>query len=134
MTKFVLNSNLSNLMTYSTEGHIVGKWIDGKDLYEATLVFDSPAVKTTGTAVTDTHDISHLGTMAIAFVESAFYLREGSAGSRVTYYQLPQRNADGNGISITNIRTDNQTIGISADEANFKYGGLVYVTIRYTKE
>lgn len=120
-------------LNYSTEEHIVGKWIDGKTLYEITLVFDSPAVTTAGEAVTDEHDISSLG-MTMGFVESAVFNRQGSNGARNAWYQLPHRNSSGHGIAVSPIRLGSNTIDVWADDNNFKYGGSVYITIRYTKD
>ena len=34
-----LNSSLNHMLNYSTEEHIVGKWIDGRDVYEKTVEF-----------------------------------------------------------------------------------------------
>lgn len=34
---------LINMLTFSTEEHIVGKWKDGKNLYEKTLNFKTPS-------------------------------------------------------------------------------------------
>lgn len=32
----------SNLHEYSTDKKLVGKWIDGKNVYEVTIIFDAP--------------------------------------------------------------------------------------------
>ena len=126
---------LNTKLNYFTEEHIVGTWLNGKTLYEVTLMLDSPITETNGTAVTQDYDISALGTMTTAFISEVFYNRIGSGGKSTSFYYLPYENpSTGYGLHVGAIKTEPQTLTFWTDDSNFKYGGTIYVTLRYTKD
>ena len=51
---YIRFTNLDNRLNYSTDEHIVGKWIDGRDIYEKTVEFTP-----TSRSYTYTHNIEN---------------------------------------------------------------------------
>lgn len=140
MSKFATKAQLESLMAdmaekisiplvagdiYSTEERVVGIWIDGKPLYQKTIVGVLPNVVTEGTYVLSEpyHDIEDVDTIFI--IES---FSEDPAPS--TYRRrLPYSLNNGNQIKVSISRDQIQYVS-----AVKTYNGLsVYTTVQYTK-
>lgn len=127
-TYFMVNENTNYLMPnlYSEEEKIVGCWIDGKPLYQKTIVSTMPQVKTNGTSVDLSIDISAL--YINTFLDnSSFILSEDStsipcntamSASTITY--------------ISTVLYTNQSLLIRSNNTTWN-DRMIYITIRYTK-
>ena len=74
------NQVASNGLVYSTEEQVVGKWIDGKPLYQKTVIINSPnTVWATGNA----HNISNIDTI----VKADIGFRNTANGDYQPYYR-----------------------------------------------
>ena len=110
---------------YSTDEQVVGTWIDGKTLYEKTVV--STSALNQGT----TNQID-LGTTNV----KDFVSVEGFAsyGSNNSYVPLPYGDRANSNICITTItKSGTANIYIGPDYASPSTINLVIITVRYTK-
>lgn len=114
-------------VNYSTEEHVVGKWIDGRTLYERTIVFDMnrPGLAATDSVLLidlpDEYDFIFIHSGNVEFKNSTHHFTY----SLNTYAQLAE--------SILVYTVDNSIHYIenmSSQYTILKY----YVTIRYTKK
>lgn len=114
-------------VNYSTEEHVVGKWIDGRTLYERTIVFDMnrPGLAATDSVLLidlpDEYDFIFIHSGNVEFKNSIHHFTY----SLNTYAQLAE--------SILVYTVDNSIHYIenmSSQYTILKY----YVTIRYTKK
>ena len=62
-----LNDYLDNLNEYSTEETVIGKWIDGKPLYQKVITFDN----TISISYDDNTFIHNISNIDIIFVKNA---------------------------------------------------------------
>ena len=104
-------------MSYSTEEHIVGKWIDGKAVYEKTVYMGS--VNNSG-GVTLQHDITSLNIDKIISIT-------GFAYTPTQFRNIPHGYL---GQEHVNGFADNNTLYISSQGYAV---GECYLTIKYVK-
>ena len=114
------NQNISNLTTYSTNERVVGEWINGKTLYEKTLV----GTKHSGTDL----EIALPSNTEIAFIHSGYLKAEGD-----TIYALDRSESDGY-YTRTEIypHPDNNFVFKSNGPSPY-FDGEVTAVVRYTK-
>ena len=111
----------SRINIYSSTETLVGKWIDGSDLYEQTLTLSS---LTASTATTVAHSIT----------ADKIFIKEGFTEYTVT-------NVDYTGlISAYKATADTEELCVKIDTTNITYlagtdlsGATAYITVRYTK-
>lgn len=107
-----------DVLNYLTEEHIVGKWIDGSDLYEKTV---SCGALPNTTSKTVAHGIANISKI----VEIKGYSTNGTL-----YLPLPFAGASAtSGISV-HAGTSNITFETGMNRSNFTES---YVTLCYTK-
>lgn len=105
--------------TYSTSEHVVGKWIDGSEIYERT--YDIGALPNATTKSTE-HNITNLDKIiSIAAVGSSATLR----------FPIPYIYGTKTDINFVNIFVDNVNITVNCTGDRSSYNGVV--TVRYTK-
>lgn len=116
-----IEEEINKLNTYSTEEQIVGTWIDGKPLYEKTII------KTGGLSTGDNniehginglkHVIDESTTLTYANNTSYHLPVVGSSGSSVTFY----------------ISANQETFNIRVINDSWSSLATVYTTLLYTK-
>lgn len=110
---------------YSTEEHIVGKWIDGSDIYEKTII-------KTGLNFQDSFAVVD-ATLTVSYVKD------------IISYDGSVKTADGAGITslcglpgmnlwIFGVHNNVNGLGLYGSAANALQGGSAIVTVRYTKK
>ena len=107
------DSKASSGHTYSTEEQVVGKWIDGSDLYEKTIATGAITIGSGGSALIDT--ISD----AYRLVDATGYIIENG-----TCFALPE-------MSMRVRMTSDKEVCLNASSGWDISEG--YITIRYTK-
>jgi hypothetical protein len=105
--------------TYSTTEQVVGKWVDGSDLYEITLQFTSTSTADTLTSVA--HSIANVD---VIYVEKAFVV-----GSSYTQEMAPVGGLTGNDWFQGSV----STTSFDYQAGNDFVSCPVYVVLRYTK-
>ena len=114
------NQVASNGMVYSTEEQVVGKWIDGKPIYQKTIYVGKLG---NNTEISGAHNISNLDKI----VHVTGVMISGSTGFG---YPLPY--ASGNTAYSVYINTT--ATNVSVGTANNGWTNLdAYVTLQYTK-
>jgi len=130
---------LNPAMDYSTSEKVVGKWIDGKTLYQKTFVTEAPTVATQGTEVHKYIDIGASVDYAevvncnqgsgVSFVTipTKYWLRttETPNNARPVYYAIPFINNYGDVSYKNKLRLTCSDTGTN--------GHTFYITLRYTK-
>lgn len=127
MGKMILNGKEyagsgSEWHEYSTEEKVVGKWIDGKPLYEKTVIY---AGGTTG-QISVNHGVVNLKRI----IEIAASVRD-SDGTGETTYPLPRISSDGYNIGIMGTGSSTITYYVPSVFGN-RIVDCIF-TIRYTK-
>lgn len=112
-----------NAEYYSTDEKVIGRWIDGKPLYQRTYTDTTPKVTTAGTYVVKNipHNISNVDTI---FIADSFVIDTASI-SRTMPYTLN----NGNQIKASPGKSNIQTTSAVTDFNNC----TMVITIRYTK-
>lgn len=100
------------LHKYSTEEQIVGKWIDGKPIYEKTYILNNTTLST-GNNIFDT-------------IENVKII---NSNGRINNYSIPY--ADG-GEYIMCIQSNNE-IGLWSNKGFYNQSTNIILTIQYTK-
>lgn len=100
------------LHEYSTEEQIVGKWIDGKPIYEKTYILNNTTLST-GNNIFDT-------------IENVKII---NSNGRINNYSIPY--ADG-GEYIMCIQSNNE-IGLWSNKGFYNQSTNIILTIQYTK-
>lgn len=119
-----VGDELKNKYNYSTVEHVVGKWIDGKPLYEKTVL--DTLNTSANTYFTINHNISNVKMIYINTSNSVVYLSDLSA-STSPYCYGPATGSDEEvrmGVDSTKIYG---RVGSKYAQAN------VAITLRYTK-
>ncbi|SHI42370.1 hypothetical protein [Parasporobacterium paucivorans] len=116
---FSLEPSINDMVNASTTEHIVGKWINGKPLYEKTI---SCGVMPNATTKNVAHGIANMGICMIAAENS--YMTDGT-----TYLPLPSVTV--NTTFVTEVAVNATNITIMTAQNRSSYSG--YVTLRYTK-
>lgn len=115
------SKDLQTALEYATTEHVVGKWIDGSDLYEKTV---SCGALPNSTSKITPHGIANLKNV----VEIRGYAIR-TVGSTLTY-PLPFVNSDNTARVELTVSSANITLTTNVD---FSYLDDTYVTLRYTK-
>lgn len=116
------------LVVYSTEERLIGKWIDGKDLYEQDIVITGPF---TGTKMVHLPNLytyyDHL------FIQESYIDCTAVSGQR--RYSVPGNYSEPNYTIYTNLRYDfgDNYAQINIAMASYWTAKNAYVKIRYTK-
>lgn len=111
---------------YSTDEKKVGKWIDGKDLYQITVSGDMPSDVTNGTYKNSFIDIDDLGIGSVVSFNAVMFATD-------SFVPLFFNNQSNYG-SAAMIMKDSDKYKIRLSTQAAAYGGkTVYVTIQYTK-
>lgn len=119
---------------YSTTEQAVGTWIDGKPLYQKTIVDTMPTVTTDGTRSTKIIDISSLNMSMCVDIEGFTFVQDGMEcvpinsvprieNNRVNFCQVFRQNSSNSYID---------SLFIASYVASFS-NKPCYITIKYTK-
>lgn len=100
-----LDNYLDNLNEYSTEEQVIGKWIDGKPLYQKVITFDN-TVSISYDDNTFAHNISNID---IIFVKNAFVYNKNEK----RFYSIPVT------LYNSNTATDDLNIMVDREKINF---------------
>lgn len=116
----IVVTELSGGHNYSASEHVVGTWIDGKPLYEKTIVYDNQTTIGDGyTPIASLSNIDHIDIISGGVINS----------SDDSYYFLPY--VFGN--KSTSWYYDNGNLGIRVANDTWSSDWDIFVTIRYTK-
>lgn len=125
---------LNPSMDYSTSEKVVGKWIDGKTLYQKTIQTTTPTVTTTGTLVSKTVAI---GESVDTLVDYDGILYDNNYYHKLFDTVIGWTSTDKGSIKVT-IASNNtvqgtpNTIYIQCSHTSWSEK-IVYITLRYTK-
>ena len=114
---------LDNRNNYSTEEHVIGKWIDGKRLYSKTFVTTAPSNTNNGTYVNNdfAHNISNVSMLKI---REAMVRKDGR--------NFPMPFINNSGYLIKAYPTSSTQLRVSTNSID--YGDCtVWITVDYTK-
>lgn len=100
-----LNDYLDNLNEYSTEEIVIGKWIDGKPLYQKVITFDN----TISISYDDNTFIHNISNIDIIFVKNAFVYSKNEK----RFYSIPVT------LYNSNTATDDLNIMVDREKINF---------------
>lgn len=106
-------------VVYSTTEHVIGKWIDGKPLYEITYEYTNTGASSTKTI------ISLPATIKVRDIKGVLYNTDGRV------YLLPY--ASGNSTTSLRINTSNQIEVVLNNDSWSSAFTPWYITIQYTK-
>lgn len=120
---FALATNVSDY--YSTDEKIVGVWVDGKPLYQKTIIDTMPDNATSGTMVNKKIDVSSLNIDRFA---KWFGMMKTSTG----WCMLPHVDGSCNVTNGLNYGDSDSALWLRNGNA-FYNGATTYVTIQYTK-
>lgn len=129
MGKMILNGKEyagsgSEWHEYSTDEKVVGKWIDGKPIYEKTISKNNIRIEN---AVQFNHDIANLGICVRAFV----FMYDSSTG--VSYNLESGADTGGNSQSIGARVYPNYIYFQGGQNFNASTNRTWYFTLQYTK-
>ena len=100
-----LNDYLDNLNEYSTEETVIGKWIDGKPLYQKVITFDN----TISISYDDNTFIHNISNIDIIFVKNAFVYSKNEK----RFYSIP--------VTLYNSNTATDDLNIMVDRENINF-------------
>jgi len=112
---------------YSTEERVVGTWINGKPIYQKTIVDTMPTISTNFSPVTKYIDVSGLHIEYFKLIDSEMYMGTGIFDFPCAY-QL-SGNED---VSYARIYWENDKIYVQGNKTAMS-GSTFYATIQYTK-
>ena len=110
---------LKERFDYSEEEQEVGKWIDGKTIYQKTFKINIPSQET----VNFKHNIQNIG---VAWINPASFLDFNNVFLPLNYFRYGTDNNLYAHVSIENISIKVQAVGWIGNDA--------YITINYTKK
>lgn len=122
----VSNTLVANSNVYSTNEQVVGKWIDGKPIYQKTYITTTPSVANSN------EDVCPLGVTVDELVSLDGIVTLVSSGNKLRY---PVNNAIGVGTTFAGdyracwLRPTTIAMNVSSQCTNL----TVHITIRYTK-
>ena len=100
-----LNDYLDNLNEYYTEETVIGKWIDGKPLYQKVITFDN----TISISYDDNTFIHNISNIDIIFVKNSFVYSKNEK----RFYSIPVT------LYNSNTATDDLNIMVDREKINF---------------
>ncbi|MBR1718392.1 MAG: hypothetical protein IJ715_03895 [Bacilli bacterium] len=106
---------------YSTNERVIGTWIDGKPLYQKTIVTNAPATANSNLVIASISDISY---------ETIFIVGGYVETSNIVYPLSIEIGSFEDGSSVW-IRKEAKTIAMNVNSS--RINASVYVTIQYTK-
>lgn len=109
--------------TYSTEEKVVGKWIDGKDIYEKTFVLTSGMTSTYNNI-----DLISTGISQYIYHDVTFHLTDGRNSSNY----LPPTDASYG--TFCSIFVDNGKMSTEIYKGSNKYINKAEITVQYIKD
>lgn len=112
---------------YSTTEHVVGKWIDGSDLYAKTITFTTG---NTDAYLNHVTDIENPAMMTIDF-SASYYILDDSTINATPYFGTPG-SGDSNAFAVLCNKVDNK-LRIDYRVGSSAYSKSAVVTVRYTK-
>ena len=127
----ITQNNISkDMVNYSLEEQVIGSWIDGKPLYQKTIITTAPETTTDGIQVQKTIDLSSLD---IDFLTKS----EGTVVSDTTIHSYPPAVSYVNSTNSTAVLTQwyvksSKMLTISNNYKSYNNRDI-YVTIQYTK-
>ena len=113
MDNFIKNVIGGGLHNYSTQEHIVGKWIDGSDIYEKSLV-------TTLSSNTKDEELLNVDNLKFVISFNATIKRSTGYGTMLNYY-------------VSSSNNDNFYWYKNGIFVNSAAGGTLYCTCTYIK-
>ena len=119
------NTNYMQLNLYSEEERIVGCWINGKPIYQKTIVTTVPKVETDGVYVNNSIDLSEMNIDTITKYE-------GFITNNITILAIPSINAQFNGCVTYWYNVENKLLYIS-NTLKVYNDRTIYLTLQYTK-
>lgn len=117
---------------YSTEEKMIGQWVDGKPLYQKTVL---ASFATTITEGTETSNItsSGLSNIDVAFI-SEIFVNNSTWGSIINPNDMWSANSSPVSVVRCQLKNTNGTLTIETISNRNVYSGKnAYVTIKYTK-
>ena len=118
-----LNGDVSSI--YSTDERVVGRWIDGKPIYQKTIDYDSTVSVGTTEKQTELADLTSLGIDTLVDMWGKFF---SSGGSQIRVFNS-RSPAMTNELFVSNNKLILQSVRVS----NTVTLSEIYVTIQYTK-
>lgn len=109
----------SDGMSYSTEEQVVGRWIDGKPLYQKTISFTTPSA-------VGQFDIAGVSNIEMLVSLTGFLHASNSWDTRINSYQ------DAQSYNFFNFNVDTNRFYFKTNESNY-FSCPAYITIQYTK-
>jgi hypothetical protein len=117
-------TSVESALSYSTTEHVVGKWIDGRTLYEKTIDFGRMPNMTTKSVA---HGISNL--RFVYEIRGVTILESGSPHTTIPLPNVVAESANFSYQSQISVDPTNVNIVTSRDRSEWN----AYVTLRYTK-
>ena len=118
---------------YSTEEQVVGEWIDGKPIYEKTIVF--PKSSLASNEHTYTHGIADVDIIWFDLANS--FIKETQTNSMWSLASANNINNTASGYKVFTVWISSSgmsiNIGTAVMDRITNHGGTMYVTLRYTK-
>ena len=126
----IIESNMpsarQNYLEYSTEEQVIGKWIDGKPLYQKTFPYASTITANTTTLITQIADVTDLNIDLLLNAEGYYFSSGGN--QKCTF-----NNAVVGTISVVAFVSDDKlNVGTKRGSGEVTLSNIV-VTIQYTK-
>ena len=125
-----VNAIKNYIENYSTSEKLIGKWIDGKPLYQKIIYGNTPNVTTDGTNVTQTFDVSDEN-VDVCFIANSFIAYQGQFNS---VWTCPYTNSSGRSIKTQIALGSNnyKRVQVSSDGTIYN-NSIIYNIVKYTK-
>lgn len=118
-----VNNEGGGVHEYSTEEKVVGKWVDGRNVYERTYIGDAYPSKRLDLGTISNFD---------GFISSDCSWKITDSAGTITYFA---KKSEDNEHVIVNIGYESNNLFIAVDHAYWSYvkGFLINATVRYIK-
>ena len=121
----ITQNNISkDMVNYSLEEQVIGSWIDGKPLYQKTIVSTIPETEADGATVLNT--ITTISDGDYILLKESYYKQGSLQGT------LPTIDTANNIVSICLVYSTNQDIIISNSIQRYS-NRTIYIVVEYTK-
>lgn len=125
---------LNPAMDYSTSEKVVGKWIDGKTLYQKTIPFTTPSPTTNYVAVTENIPNSYIANLDEMVYLEGFYKHANSPLFNFINVAQGSEDATKTGAVFVYYADDSPYQCFRISNSIISHGGRNgYLTVRYTK-
>lgn len=115
---------------YSTDEHIVGTWIDGKPVYEKTIVGDLPTTRTEGTDVTTIIDVGQ--NVDTFFYHDALIIVARPNNEYIYFGEYANMGSD-TYRNVTYFKTSSNVLQVTLHNKYASWSGKIITIFRYTK-